>query len=66
MMDTTDHAKWALRQHNLNEKTLRRYSIAVLRELCVKCGIQVDVAHVGGSRPLKKPYIDALLLTHVR
>ena len=65
-MDTTDHAERALWQHNLNEKMLRRYSIAVLWELCVKCGIQVDVAHVGSSRPLKKPYIDTLLLTHVR
>jgi hypothetical protein len=62
-MYTIDRAQRALQQHNRNEKTLRRYSIAVLHELCVKHGIQVDV---GSSRPLKKPYIDALLLTHVR
>jgi hypothetical protein len=63
LMYTIDHAERALQQHNRNEKTLRCYSIAVLHELCVKHGIQVDV---GSSRPLKKPYIDALLLTHVR
>ena len=62
-MYTIDHAERALRKYNRNGKTLRCYSIAVLQELCDKRGIQVDV---GGLRPLKKPYIDALLLTPVR
>jgi hypothetical protein len=44
------------------EKTLQRYSIAALQELCVKNGIEVD----NGSRRLKKPYINALLLNQVR
>jgi hypothetical protein len=61
-MYTIYHAEQVLQQQGQSDKTLKRYSIAVLRELCVKRGIQVDV---GGSRHLKKPYIDALL-THVR
>ena len=61
-MYTIYHAEQAFRQHDQNEKTLKRYSIAVLQELCVKRGIQVGV---GGSRRLKAPYIDALL-AHVR
>jgi hypothetical protein len=56
---TIYHAEHALRQHNQIEKTLKRYSIAVLRELCVKRAIQVDL---GVSRRLKRPYIDALLV----
>jgi hypothetical protein len=56
---TIYHAERALRQHNQTEKTLKRYSIAVLRELCVKRAIQVDL---GVSRRLKRPYIDALLV----
>ncbi|KAI9449660.1 hypothetical protein F5148DRAFT_1153053 [Russula earlei] len=61
-MYTINHAERALRQHDLTEKTLKRYSIPVLQELCVKCGIDVG----GLSRPLKKPYIDALLIHHSR
>ena len=61
-MYTVDHAEQTLQQQIQSEKTLRWYSIAVLKELCVKRRIQVDV---GYSRPLKKPYIEALL-THVR
>ncbi|KAI9434912.1 hypothetical protein F5148DRAFT_1154731 [Russula earlei] len=57
-MYTIDHAERALRQHDPTEKTLKRYSIPVLQELCVKRGIDVG----GSSRPLKKPYIDALLI----
>ena len=57
-----DHAKQTLRQCRQDERTLQRYNIAVLRELCAKNGIEVDE---GGSRPLKKPYINALL-SHVR
>lgn len=56
-MYTIRHAERALRQQNQSEKTLRRYRIAVLQELCIRHSIQVDV----GSQPLKKPYIDALL-----
>jgi hypothetical protein len=61
-MDTRYQAEKAFWQQGQSEKTLKRYKIAVLQELCVKRGIQVDV---GGSKRLKKPYIDALL-THVR
>jgi len=61
-MYTIYHAERALRQKCQNEKVLKRYSIAVLQELCAKRGIQVDAAT---SRRLKKPYIDALL-TYVR
>ncbi|KAH9013100.1 hypothetical protein EDB85DRAFT_1899919 [Lactarius pseudohatsudake] len=57
-MYTIDHAEQALRQCRQDERTLLRYSIAVLRELCAKNGIEVDG---GSSRPLKKPYIKALL-----
>ena len=56
------HAKQALWKHNSSEKTLKQYSIAILQELCIRRNIQVD--H-GGSRPLKKLYINALL-TYVR
>ena len=59
-MYTINQAEQVLRKHNQSKKTLRRYTIAVLRELCIKHHIQVDV----GSRSLKKPYIEALL-THV-
>jgi hypothetical protein len=62
-MDTTiHHTEQALRQHNQNEKTLRRYRIVILQELYTQRSIQVDV---GDLRPLKKPYINALL-TYVR
>ena len=54
-----DHAEPALWQHDQTEKTLKQYSIAVLRELCVERAIQVDL---GVSRRLKRPYIDALLV----
>ncbi|KAH8979322.1 hypothetical protein EDB83DRAFT_2327161 [Lactarius deliciosus] len=57
-MYTIEHAEQALRQCRQDERTLLRYNIAVLRELCAKNGIEVDG---GGSRPLKKPYIKALL-----
>lgn len=57
-MDAMDHAEQALRQCRQDEKTLQRYSVAVLHELCAKNSIEVDK---GGSRPLKKPYINALL-----
>ncbi|KAH9016008.1 hypothetical protein EDB85DRAFT_1898423 [Lactarius pseudohatsudake] len=57
-MYTIDHAEQALRQCRQDERTLLRYNIAVLRELCAKNGIEVDG---GSSRPLKKPYIKALL-----
>ena len=53
------HTECTLQQYNQTEKTLKWYSIAVLRELCVKRAIQVDL---GGSRRLKRPYIDALLI----
>jgi hypothetical protein len=56
-MYTIEHAEKALRQCRQDEKTLLRYSIAVLEELCAKNGIEVDK----GSKPLKKPYIKALL-----
>lgn len=56
---TIYHAERALREHNQTEKTLKWYSIAILRELCVKRAIQVDL---GVSRPVKRPYIDALLV----
>jgi hypothetical protein len=56
---TIYHAERALRQHDQTEKILKRYSIAVLWELCVKRAIQVDL---GVSRHLKRPYIDALLV----
>jgi hypothetical protein len=61
-MYTIHHAERAIQQHDQTEKKLKRYDIAVLQQLCDKRGIQVDK---GGSRPLKKPYIDALLI-HVR
>ncbi len=61
-MYTIQHAERALRQRDRSEKTLRRYNITVLKELCIQRSIQVDA---GGPRPLKKPYIDALL-TYVR
>lgn len=57
-MYTIDHAEQALRQHRHDERTLQRYSIAVLQELCAKNGIEVDE---GCSRRLKKPYIDVVL-----
>ncbi|KAH8977095.1 hypothetical protein EDB86DRAFT_2838449 [Lactarius hatsudake] len=57
-MYTIDHTEQALRQCRQDERTLLRYNIAVLRELCAKNGIEVDG---GSSRPLKKPYIKALL-----
>ena len=60
--DNLSSSERALRHHIRSEKTLRQYSITVLRELCAKRRIQVDV---GCLRPLKKPYIEALL-THVR
>jgi len=56
---TIYHAECALWQYNQTEKTLKQYSIAVLRELCVKQAIQVDL---GMSRRLKRPYINALLV----
>jgi hypothetical protein len=61
-MYSIDHAKRILRQCRHDEQTLRRYSIAVLQELCAENGIDVEMR---GSRHLKKPYIDALLI-HVR
>jgi hypothetical protein len=54
-----DHTEKALRQSSLNEKTLLQYTVAVLSELCVRSGIEVDKGST--SRPLKKPYIKALL-----
>ncbi|KAH9083971.1 hypothetical protein EDB83DRAFT_2309840 [Lactarius deliciosus] len=57
-MYTIEHAEQALRQCCQDKRTLLWYNIAVLRELCAKNGIEVDG---GGSRPLKKPYIKALL-----
>ncbi|KAF8259160.1 hypothetical protein EI94DRAFT_1707346 [Lactarius quietus] len=56
-MYTIDHAEKALQQCHQNEKTLLQYSIAVQEELCAMNGIEVDK----GSKPLKKPYIKALL-----
>lgn len=53
-------AEQALRRGQ-GEGTLRRYTVATLRELCVKRGIKV----IEGSRPLKMPFIEALL-AHVR
>jgi hypothetical protein len=61
-MYTIDHAERALRQRRHDEKTLQRYSIAVLQELCAKNSIEVDG---GCSRRLKKPYINAIM-NHVR
>ena len=61
-MHTIDKAEQAFWRCIQSEKTLRQYSIAVLNELCVKRGIQIEA---GGRRPLKKLYIDALL-TYVR
>jgi hypothetical protein len=61
-MSAIHDAEQALRRGRQDEKSLRRYSVAVLQELCAKCGIQVSQEH---KRRLKKPYIEALL-THVR
>lgn len=61
-MHTIHDAERAFQQNRQSEGRLRRYSIAILQELCAKRGIQVDKK---GSRPLKKPYLDALL-AHVR
>ena len=61
-MYTIDHAEQTLRQCRQDKRTLQQYNIAVLRKLCAKNGIEVDE---GGSRLLKKPYINALL-SHVR
>jgi hypothetical protein len=61
-MYTIHHAEQALRQGRQDERTLKRYTIATLRELCAKSHIQVDGE---GLRRLKKPYIEALLF-HVR
>lgn len=58
-MYTIDHAEKAFRQCSLNEKTLLWYSVVVLSELCARRGIGVDKGPT--SRPLKKPYIKALL-----
>jgi hypothetical protein len=58
-MYTIDHAEKALRQCGLNEKILLRYTVAVLNELCARSGIEVGKGST--SRPLKKPYIKALL-----
>ena len=52
---TKDHA---LRQSRHDEKTLQRYTIAVLQELGAMKGIEVDEVT---SNHQKKPYIDALL-----
>lgn len=60
-MSTIRNAERALRQGHQDEGTLRRYTVATLRELCFKRGIKVSE----GSRPLKGPYIEALL-AHVR
>lgn len=60
-MYTINTAERALRKHFQSENALKQYSIAVLRELCIKRHLQVDV----GSRSLKKPYIEALL-TYVK
>ncbi|KAI9444424.1 hypothetical protein BJY52DRAFT_1228866 [Lactarius psammicola] len=57
-MNTIDHAEQTLWRCRQDERTLRRYNIAILRELCAKNGIEVDE---GGSKRLKKPYIKALL-----
>ena len=38
-MYMVDHAEQTLQQQIQSEKTLRWYSIAVLKELCVKCHI---------------------------
>lgn len=61
-MYTIQHAERAFRQHPQTERALKRYSIAILKELCTKRGIQVDVS---SPRHLKAPYINALL-AHVR
>jgi cyanophycinase-like exopeptidase len=61
-MFTIQDAERVIRQHGQTEKRLKRFSIAILRQLCVRRGIQVDE---GRSRLLKKPYIDALVI-HVR
>ena len=58
-MYTIDHAEKALLQCSLNEKTLLRYTVAVLSDLCARNGIEIDKGST--SRPLKKPYIKALL-----
>lgn len=62
-MFTIHHAEQALRQGHQDEGSLRRYTVAILRELCVRRGIKVTVNE--GERPLKRPYLEALL-THVR
>ncbi len=59
MIDHTEQTLWQCCQ---DERTLQQYNIAILRELCAKNGIEVDE---GGSRLLKKLYINALL-SHVR
>src|ERR1700743_2835421 len=61
-MYTIHHAERTLRQGRQDERTLKRYTIATLRELCAKRRVQVDGE---GSRLLKRPYIEALLY-HVR
>lgn len=61
-MFTIHDAEQAIQRHGQSEKSLKRFNIAILRQLCVRRGIQVDE---GRSRLLKKPYIDALLI-HVR
>ena len=58
-MYTIGHAEKALRQCGQDEKTFLRYNVAVLEELCAKHGIEVDKG--SNSRPLKKPFIKALL-----
>jgi hypothetical protein len=58
-MYTIDHAEEGLRQCGQDEKTLQKYSVAVLEELCTNNGIEVDKG--SSSRRLKKPYIKAVL-----
>lgn len=60
-MYTIHHAEQALRQGHQDEASLKRYTVAILRELCVRRGIKVNE----GARPLKRPYLEALL-TQVR
>ena len=43
----------------LNKRTLLWYTVAILSNLCARSGIEIDKGT--SSRPLKKPYIKALL-----
>ena len=51
-------AEQALQHGHPDEATLKRYSVAILQELCVRRRFKIDQK---GSRRLKRPYIDVLL-----